>query len=140
MFERDYLMRMLAQFFEALVRSVQKAQDERDPAAAAELLEDAIGVATEIDGATLLSLAPESIASIMQVSGVEPQITEYVARSIQLEAQYLTEAGNDELATLRRAQAAAIAEAYGFALQNIPFSKEELEALCEGKQKSELHK
>ena len=84
MLEQDYLMRIFLQFAEILRRSWFKARDEHDPKAAADMLENAVGDAVDIDGATLLSLAPESMAAILQVSGTDPRVTEYVARSLML--------------------------------------------------------
>ena len=81
MLEQDYLMRIFLQFAEIIRRSWTKARKEKDPRAAADMLEDAVGEATDIDGGVLLSLSPESIASVMQVSGTDPRVTEYVARS-----------------------------------------------------------
>lgn len=87
------------------------------------MLEDAVGDATDIDGGVLLSLAPESIASVMQVSGVDPRVTEYIARSLLLASGYLYEAGDHTLAEVRASQARAVAEAYGF---DLPHDPEEL--------------
>ena len=84
MLEQDYLMRILLQFAEAIRRSWSRAVEDRDPRDAANMLERAVGDATDIDGATLLSLSPESIASVMQVSGVDPRVSEYIARSLLL--------------------------------------------------------
>lgn len=112
MLQQDYLVRMLTMFAEAIRRSLEKSKD-RDPRGAAEMLEAAIGEATDIDGSVLLSLTPESISSIMMVSGVDPRVTEYIARSLKLEAAYLEDAGDAELAQLRSDQADAIAAAYG---------------------------
>ena len=80
------------------------------------MLENAIGDATDLDGSMLLSLAPESMASVLQVSGVDPHVTEYVANSLQLESEFLRSAGNDELAEVRAGQARALALTYGFEL------------------------
>ncbi len=126
MLEQDYLMRIVLQFAEMIRRSWTKARDERDPKGAADMLEDAVGEATDIDGGVLLSLAPESIASVMQVSGVDPRVTEYIARSLLLASGYLREAGEHALAAVREAQARAVATAYGIEL---PGSVEELEDL-----------
>jgi hypothetical protein len=115
-FEQDYIMRIILQFAEAIRRSMQKAAGEEDKAGAAELLEASIGEATDIDGSVLLSLAPESIAGVMQISGTDPQVSEYIARTLLLEAQYLDEAGFAQKAELRRGQAFAIAEAFAFGL------------------------
>lgn len=116
MFEQDYLMRLLMQFMEAMRRSIERADDGRDPAAAADMLENAIGDATDLDGSMLLSLAPESMATVLQVSGVDPHVIEYVANSLQLESEFLRSAGNDELAEVRAGQVQALASAYGFEL------------------------
>lgn len=113
MFEQDYLMRMLMDFAAAIRRSIERAGGQQDPSGAAGMLEEAIGNAVDIDGGVLLSLAPESIASILAVSGTDPQVTEYVARSLLLASDYHAQAGHAELAELRRSQALAVADAYG---------------------------
>lgn len=79
------------------------------------------GEATDIDGATLLSLSPESIASVLQVSGTDPHVIEYVVRSLALASVYLRESGDEEqLADLRLQQARALADAYGLYLPDNP--------------------
>jgi hypothetical protein len=113
MLTQDYLVRMLVEFAGAVMRTIQRANDERDPEAAADMLEGAVGEATDLDAGALLSLSPDSIAQIMQVSGVDPAVTEYMARSLALASEYRRQSGNDELAELRLAQAHAIADAYG---------------------------
>lgn len=131
MFEQDYIMRLVIQFAQALKRSMERANQENNPAAAAETIEAAIGQVTEMDGDTLLSLAPESMKSIMQVSGTDPQIAEYIARSLKLESMYLREAGQNAKADIRATQAEVVAEAYGLELPDIPFTEEELLQLIE---------
>lgn len=120
MLEQDYLMRILLQFAEAIRRSWSRAVEDRDPRDAANMLERAVGDATDIDGATLLSLSPESIASVMQVSGVDPRVSEYIARSLLLASGYLREAGDEDLADVRADQARALAEAYDLDLPDTP--------------------
>ena len=95
-------------------------EKEDDPQGAADTLEDAISAATDMDGTALLTLAPESIASIMQVTGVDPHIVEYLSRSMLLESVYLDQAGDSGLSAVRAAQARAIADAYGFGLPDDP--------------------
>lgn len=113
MLQQDYLVRLIMRLIEAITKSLHRSKDDDDPQGAAEMLESAIGEATDIDGAVLLSLAPESIASIMQVSGVDPRVAGYVARSLKLESEYLVQAGNPSLAALRLQQAEALGKAYG---------------------------
>lgn len=135
MLEQDYLMRQLLQFFKAMVRSHELNWKDEDPQGAADALEDAIGNATEMDGVALLSLSPDSIASIMRVTGIDPNITQFVARSMLLESVYLRKAGKNSLAQVREAQACAIADEYGFGLPDDP---SDFESITEGLEEAAL--
>lgn len=128
MFEQDYLMRMLMDFIAAVRRSMDRAASQNDPRGAAEALEAAVGSATEMDGQTLLSLAPDSLASILQVSGTDPKLAGYISRSLLLAGRYYHEAGDEGAGELRRSQALAIASAYGENLDDEAIEPEELEA------------
>ncbi|MDR0350023.1 MAG: hypothetical protein LBH64_00540, partial [Coriobacteriales bacterium] len=57
----------------------------------------------------------------------DEEIGGYVLRSIYLEADILEEAGNTQRADLRRAQADAIARAYGFDITSADVAPEALE-------------
>ena len=116
MFEQDYLMRMILQLVEAIRRAMELSKRKNDPHGAAEMLEAVIGQATELDGAVLLSLAPESMADVLQVSGTDPSVVEFVGRSLLLESEYLRQAGDVSTAQLREGQARALSQAYGFSL------------------------
>lgn len=125
MLEQDYLMRLILQFFQAMVKSSEQ-RDEKNPLAAADTLEAGISQATDLDGAALLSLSPESIASVLQVAGVDPQVVEFVARGMLLESVYLADANDAELSQLRAAQARALAAAYNFELPHDPTDFDDL--------------
>lgn len=127
MFEQDYIMRMLVQLAAAMRRSMVKAGKEHDPKSAAEQIEASISDATEIDGEVLLSLAPESIAGVIQVSGTDPKVAEYIARSLLLESQYLIESGQSQKAQVRKEQAVAISESFGFEISLDMLTEEEWE-------------
>ena len=126
MLQRDYLMQMIQQFIQAIINSRTTVQ--RNPQEAADSLENAIGQATDIDGATLLSLGPESIASVMQLSGVDPRVAGYIAYSLQLEADYLHQAGNVALADLRQQQAQAVAETFMCDMDEVEHGISELQS------------
>ena len=134
MFEQDYLMRMILQLVEGIRRSMELSRNKHDPESAAELLEATIGQATNLDGSVLLSLAPESIANILQVSGTDPAVVEFVGRSLLLESEYLQEAGNFETAQLRASQAQALAQAYGFPLGDRETPEVEMSAFLDSLQ------
>ena len=126
MFERDYLMRLILGFFQSVCIVVRRAEKEKDPEGAADLLERAIGDATELDGDVLLSLSPDSIASILQVSGTDPKVVGFVAHALLLESHYLMMACDFARAELREQQARALAEAYGVDLPDDPAEAEGL--------------
>ncbi len=113
MLHQDYIVRMLTELASAITRTILTGQNKRSPEESAEMLDEAVGNAVAIDGEAFLALAPESIAQIMQVTGTDPRVSEYVARTVMLASAYLDEAGQAEKALLRRQQALAIAEAYG---------------------------
>lgn len=137
MFEQDYLMRMILQLIEAIRRSLEEANGEtHDPAAAADMLEAAVGTATDIDGSVLLSLAPESIADILKVSGTDAGVAEYIGRSLYLESSYLDDAHNDELSQLRHRQAQALAASYGFSLDEEAGPQAAMDAFLEEQEKA----
>ncbi|MEG0322720.1 MAG: hypothetical protein RR547_02375 [Raoultibacter sp.] len=131
MFEQDYLMRVFVKFAEAIRRSMQKANGDHDAAAAAETIESAVSEATDLDGDVLLSLAPDSIASILSVSGTDPRVIEYIARSLLLESVYLADSNQPEKSQLRADQAHALADAYNLDLTEASISPEELDELFE---------
>ncbi|MBR0404481.1 MAG: hypothetical protein IJI68_04685 [Eggerthellaceae bacterium] len=135
MIQQDYLMRQLLLFFKAMVRTHELYWKDKDPLGAADSLEDAISNATEMDGVALLSLSPDSIASIMRVTGIDPNITQFVARSMLLESVYLRKAGKNSLAQVREAQARAIADEYGFGLPDDP---SDFESITEGLEEAAL--
>ena len=113
MITEDYLMRMLLAFFKALVEANSRALNQKDMVGAAELLENMVGESSSLGADMFLKLAPESAANILQATGNDPEVTEFMARSLMQAAEYREKAGDVETANLRREQARAIADAYG---------------------------
>lgn len=100
MLQQDYLMRMFTALAIAMRESMLRAQGDEDPEGAAELLEAALDKTTEIDGALLLQMAPESFVAMVQLSQTDPALIGYISRTLMLESHYLSEAGFHERATL----------------------------------------
>ena len=134
MLQQDYLMRMIMQFADAIRQSLQKANGQHDSRAAAQMLETAIGEATDIDGGILLGLAPESMVGIMQVSGTDPHLIGYIAHSLLLSSLYLQKANEPARAQLREQQAYALADAYGISLPR-PYSEADVDAFLDSQDK-----
>lgn len=131
MLQQDYLMRLFLQFAEGVRRSMEYGK--HDPNEASESLEDAISRALDMEADVMLGLEAESFASIVHVSGTDPRVVEYVARSLTLEAHYLEQAGRMGKSDLRYAQACALARAYGIEEpeRNKIFTEEELTSMLE---------
>ena len=84
MFERDYIMKLLADLMQSIVKSLIQSDKEENPYLAAQTLETAIGNAVDMDASVFMALSPESMASIMSLSHTDPRSTEYIARSLAL--------------------------------------------------------
>ncbi len=129
MFTQDYLMRMFMQWAAAMKESLLRARGQNDPRAAADMLDEAVSDATEMDGDLLLRMAPESMAAMLQLSQPDPQLMEYVSRSLLLSSQYLREAGDASASALRQEQAYAVARAFDVELGEGSISQNELDEL-----------
>lgn len=112
--EQDYLMRRLLALFAAIRRSWEKELKHEDPLDSAEQLELALGSAVDFESGLLLSLAPESFSTMVQVSGTDRRLVEFMLRSLAMASQLRAKGSDEAGAALRMAQAQALAQAYGF--------------------------
>lgn len=114
MLQNDYLMKMFVQLAAAIRRAVERHDGhlDEDTEASREGIEEAIGLAAEMDSQVLLSLEPESAASILWLGNINDSTAEYIVHSLMLDADYLDEDGYSQVAALRRRQAGAIAETF----------------------------
>ena len=125
MFENDYLMRMILQLAEAIRKSLMKGH--KDVYSELHDIERAIGDAVDMDPQLLLSLAPESVVSMLQLGSFDEQLGGFVVRALFYEAGLLEEQNRFGTADLRRAQANAIAQAYSIDVSIADASPEALE-------------
>ena len=135
MFQNDYLMRMIAQLVAAIQRAMRDTRKE--PERSIEAIEAAVGNAVDIDPRLFFSLAPDSMVSMLQLGSFDENLCEYVVRSFYCEAELFEEVGDVNRANLRRAQADAIAEAYGKAICVDDVAPEALEEFFERKQEEQ---
>ena len=125
MLHRDYLLEVIARFVEALTRALRKAVELGDLEGCRET-ERAVAELLELDPETMGVLAPGSLVQLMVLSGVGESVSDYVGYALDRIADIYEDGGEDDLASLRRAQAEAIEEAFGGDLSQVP---EELDAL-----------
>lgn len=111
MLQQDYLMRLIMQFVDGIKRSMERGK--QNPKEAADSLEDALTRALDMDADVLLGLAPESFASVAQLSIADSRVAVHIVYTLALQAHYLREAGLADTAQLRYEQACAFAAACG---------------------------
>ena len=112
MLQRDYVLEIIGQFVEGVSRALRRAAvGEKDGLVATE---QEIGELLELDHATALALAPDSLVTMMVLSGMGDSLAEYVGYALDRLARLYERAGDDDTAGLRRLQAKAVGESFGF--------------------------
>ncbi|MGN0056059.1 MAG: hypothetical protein ACI360_06485 [Atopobiaceae bacterium] len=119
MLQHDYLMEIIQQFARAVSSALRRALAQKDEAAAQEV-EAAVGELLQLDPQTAMSLAPGSLVTMMQLAGTGDAVSGYVAFSLNKLADAYDGMGQQDVAQQRRAQAQAVADAFGASLDEVP--------------------
>lgn len=119
MLQHDYLMEIIQQFARAVSSALRRALAQKDEAAAQEV-EAAVGELLQLDPQTAMSLAPGSLVTMMQLAGTGDVVSGYVAFSLNKLADAYDGMGQQDVAQQRRAQAQAVADAFGASLDEVP--------------------
>ena len=127
MLHRDYLLEVIEQFVSTVSQALARALLERDLDAAVEV-EEAIAELVQLDPETAMSLAPESLVIMMQLSGTGDAVAGYAAYALNRLGDAYERMGDAELASMRRDQALAVADAFGADINEIPEELRDLEA------------
>jgi len=119
MLEHDYIQQMIKQFTLAVAGALREVildqQIDRSLGA-----EEAVADLMNLSADAAMSLEPASFVTMMQLTGIGDEIAGYVAYTLDRLADAYEDAGDDDLATQRRAQAEAVAGAFGWDLCNVP--------------------
>ena len=119
MLQRDYILEIIAQFVEVVSRSLRRAVAERDEAAVLET-EEAIAGLLDLDPQVAMQLAPDSLVTMMVLSGVGDSVAEYVGYALDKVGDAYATAGRGELAEVRHAQAQAVYGSFGLEEHSVP--------------------
>lgn len=125
MLHKDYLLEVIKDFVSTTSQALVRALLERDLAAAEEV-ENAVAELVQLDPATAMALSPDSLVTMMLLSGTGDAVAGYAAYALNRLGDAYEEMGQQELAKARREQAVAIATSFGADLNEIP---EELRSL-----------
>ena len=78
MLQKDYVLETVRRFGDVLARWLRPAVLEANGEAIDEV-ENAVGRLIDLDGATALSLAPESLVTMMELSGIADSVAGYAS-------------------------------------------------------------
>lgn len=126
MLQRDYVLEIIGQFVEGVSRALLRAAGgER---AGLVETEQQIGELLELDYETALSLSPDSLVTMMVLSGMGDSVAEYVCYALDRLARIYERQGDEDTAGLRRLQAKAVGESFGCDPADVPAELSELDA------------
>ncbi|MEY8436921.1 hypothetical protein AAK967_04145 [Atopobiaceae bacterium 24-176] len=119
MLQRDYLSKIIESFTKRTSETLREAVVLRSADGVAET-EDALGELMELDPAMFLSLAPDSMVTMMRLAGNGEAVGDFVAYVLGALADAALISGDRDTARLRRDQARAVALAFGVSRDVVP--------------------
>ena len=127
MLHRDYLLEIIAKFVESVSIALRHAMLDGSREAAGQV-EDSVAALLDLDPQTAMNLSPDSLVTMMLLSGMGDSLASYVAFALDRVGDAYDNMGDHATAALRWDQAEAVAESFGCDPDEVP---EEFEALDE---------
>lgn len=124
MFERDYIVEIVGEFARRVGLALRRALDG-DQTGVADA-EREVADLLELDPQVALALAPDSLVTMMVLSGMGDAVASYVCYALERVARLYDRAGDEDLAGLRHLQAKAVAESFGCDPEDVPEGFEDL--------------
>ena len=106
-FQADYVLRLIEQL-SAMIRGAKQRLGVAKPAESEEVAGQAIGLVLGMDPLVASRLSPPTLAAMLELGDVHPDVLPLLAEAIELDATALEVAGQVAEAETRRAQAAAV--------------------------------
>ncbi len=119
MLQRDYLAKVIESCTKRTSETLRDAVVLRSAEGVSET-EDALGELMELDPAMFLSLAPDSMVTMMRLGGNGEAVGDFVAYVLNALADASLISGDRDTARLRRDQARAVALAFGVSRDVVP--------------------
>ena len=127
MLHRDYLLEIIARFVDTVSVALLGAIRQRDLTSAREV-EDAVAALLDLDPQTAMNLSPDSLVTMMILSGMGDSLASYVAYALDRLGDAYDDMGEKQLAAVRWDQAEAVAESFGCDQSQVPEEFAELDA------------
>ena len=126
MLHRDFLLEIIARFVDTVSVALLGAVRRHDIDSAQEV-EDSVAALLDLDPQTAMNLSPDSLVTMMILSGMGDSLASYVAYALDRVGDAYDDMGQKQLAALRWDQAEAVAESFGCDQSQIPEEFAELE-------------
>ena len=119
MLHKDYLLEIISRFVESVSVALRRALLDRDLDAAQDV-EDSVAALLDLDPQTAMSLSPNSLVTMLLLSGIGDSLASYVAYALDRVGDAYDDAGDAATAALRWDQAEAVAESFGWDQSEVP--------------------
>ena len=126
MLHRDFLLEIIARFVDTVSVALLGAVRRHD-IDSAQKVEDSVAALLDLDPQTAMNLSPDSLVTMMILSGMGDSLASYVAYALDRVGDAYDDMGQKQLAALRWDQAEAVAESFGCNQSQIPEEFAELE-------------
>lgn len=116
MLQHDYLLEIINQFVQAVIAaltSVRSCDDVAVAQKAAKDIERGVSDLLDLDPSVALSLTPDSLVTMMILSGLGESISSYVAFALGQVADIYDKIGDSDTASARREQVVAVSSSFG---------------------------
>ena len=131
MLQRDYVLAQINLFVQTVLEPLRLALEELD-LDSVHTVEQAVGKLIDLDADTALALSPDSLVTMMQLSGIGDSVAGYASYALARIEDSYERMGKKQTAGVRRDQARKVAVAFGWNLSDIPEEFEDLEKRLRG--------
>lgn len=107
-YQKDYVLRIIEQMGALMRAAFERFLAGGSTEQPLELTTEAVGLAIDMDPELFLRLAPQSMVSLLEVSGYDDRIIQRVAEALELQSEILESQGSLIEAGVRREQATAL--------------------------------
>lgn len=126
MLQKDYILEVVGEFVSGISEALGLAvRGERDGLAR---VEQEIGDLLDLDAETALALSPDSLVTMMLLSGMGDSVASYVCYALERLSMLYGREGDEDRSGLRRLQAQAVAQAFDCDPAEVPPELADLDA------------
>ena len=119
MLHKDYLLEIIERFVDTVTVALRGSLIDGSVESAKDV-EDSVAALLDLDPQTAMNLSPDSLVTMMLLSGMGDSLAEYVAYALDRVGDAYDDMGDQEKAALRWDQAQAVAESFNCDQNSVP--------------------